>query len=193
MLYHCFINWIRCFVGEYTSWQTRNYFVYICFVADEQYVVVDLHVLSLRKMNMNEISFILYGFDWALNWIPTKKSRLLLILWNKPPTIAAKCMTLFGLYFSNSLRVDSKSLWERERELVCESAQSKENIEFTWDQLPSNQQKTILRHRASPRIELHLELLFQLGQCRRSLKLLLTFSFYCKQYCLKWTKDRNCY
>lgn len=40
----------------------------------------------------------------------TKKSKLLFMLWNRPPTMAAKWITWVGLYFSNRLFVACKSL-----------------------------------------------------------------------------------
>lgn len=108
--YHGFIDWIRSFVGENARRQTRNDFVYVRFVTAQQDIVVDLDIFSLQREASVEINWSVGTNTPIIPLELTRKSKLLFMLWNRPPTIAAKWITLFGRYLSKSCRVDAKSL-----------------------------------------------------------------------------------
>ena len=48
IVYHRLIYGICSLIGEYTGRQTRHHFVDICLVRNQQHVIVDLHIFSLK-------------------------------------------------------------------------------------------------------------------------------------------------
>lgn len=58
--------------------------------------------------------------NWKHNLFCTKKSRLCAMLSKRPPTLAARCMTWVGRYFSKIFLVASASLQEIKKQTRIE-------------------------------------------------------------------------
>lgn len=103
LIYHCLIDRIRCFVRKNTCRKARNDFFHTGFVGYGKDIIVDLHVVSLKRNRILQKTSLNNSFL-------TKKSRFRLKFLNKPPTSAAKWMTCVGRYLSNKAFVCSRFL-----------------------------------------------------------------------------------
>ena len=92
---HSFVDWESRFVGEDACWKTGNTFFNLFFIQTarvRKYRYMKLELTPNSLQHLSTLSLIMMFSRYIL--------KFSLMFLNNPPTIAARCTTCVGLYFS---------------------------------------------------------------------------------------------